>query len=351
MPPDAVIGWDVGGAHLKAALVAAGVVQAAVQLPCRLWLGLQELRMAMREMAQRFGAAPRNAVTMTGEMADVFPSRKAGVAALVAEMRAVLAPGTVSFYGGGRGWLDADAATRAAADVASANWRAPAEWAAARLGDGLYLDIGSTTTDIAPFRHGVVHAQGRDDTSRLVCGELVYSGVVRTPVMALAGSAPFAGQSVPLMAELFATTADVYRVTGQLPEEVDQQPCCDSGEKTPHASARRIARMVGRDLEDAAFADWYRLAQWLAERQLRRIQDALVRVLAREQLVPGAPLVAAGAGRFLAPELARRLDRPLLEFSGTVPAPAGDPGWIAACAAAVAVALLASGVAVKPGAG
>jgi len=344
MSADAILGWDVGGAHLKAARVAAGVVQSAVQVPCRLWLGLQELQAAISEMARLIGAAPRNAVTMTGEMADIFPSRKAGVAALVSEMQACLAPGTVIFYGGARGWLDADTATRAAADVASSNWRAPAEWAAARLGDGLYLDIGSTTTDIVPFRGGMVRAQGRDDTSRLVCGELVYTGVIRTPVMALAGSAPFAGQNVPLMAELFATTADVYRVNSQLPEDADQQPSCDGGEKTPHASAQRIARMIGRDLDDAAFTDWHRLAQWLAERQLRRIQDAVVRVLAREQLVPGAPLVAAGVGRFLSPELARRLDRPLVDFSGTVPTASRAPGWIAACASAVAVALLAPGV-------
>jgi len=341
---DGVIGWDVGGAHLKAALVTAGAVR-ALQVPCRLWLGIPELPAAIAQVRNRIGAAPRNVVTMTGEMADLFPSRDAGVAALVAEMQARLTPGAVRFYGGSRGMMDAETALRAPADVASANWRAPAEWAAARLGEGLYLDIGSTTTDIVPFRGGAVRAQGRDDASRLISGELVYTGVVRTPLMALAEAAPFADQSVPLMAELFATSADVYRVTGQLPEECDQQPATDGGAKTPEASARRIARMIGRDLEDAAFADWRRLAEWFAERQLRRVQDAAVRIVAREPLERDAPVVAAGVGRFLAAAIARRLHRRCLDFSELVPVPGGERAWIAACAPAVAVALLASSLA------
>ncbi len=339
------MGWDVGGAHLKAARVSAGVLHSALQVPCRLWLGLSELSEALSQVTARLGTAPLHAVTMTGEMADLFPSRAVGVGALVAEMRARLPRGELRFYGGARGLLDARDASRAAADVASANWRAPAEWAAGAVGDGLYLDIGSTTTDIVPFRGSKVAARGRDDTSRLVSGELVYSGVVRTPLLALAEAAPFAGQSVPLMAELFATSADVYRLTGQLPEACDQQPAADGGEKTPEASARRVARMVGRDLDDAAMAEWRHLAAWFAERQLRRIQDAAVRVLAREPMKPGATVVAAGVGCFLAPELARRLNLACLDFSDIVPAPGADPAWISACAPAVAVALLASNAA------
>ena len=39
-----IIGWDVGGAHLKAALLQAdGTLLQVLQLPCALWRGLYEL--------------------------------------------------------------------------------------------------------------------------------------------------------------------------------------------------------------------------------------------------------------------------------------------------------------------
>jgi len=44
----AVIGWDFGGAHLKAVkLDASGVVERAVQLACPLWQGLDQLESAL----------------------------------------------------------------------------------------------------------------------------------------------------------------------------------------------------------------------------------------------------------------------------------------------------------------
>ncbi len=338
--PERVIGWDLGGAHVKAALAEDGELKQALQLPCRLWQGLAELDAAVNEALARLGPAARHAVTMTGEMADLFPNRTAGVTALVTAMEARLAGADIAYYAGAGGWLDAEGARRNPLAVASANWHASAAWAARKLGEGLLLDIGSTTTDVVPFRAGEVRALGADDASRLVSGELVYTGVVRTPVMAIAERVPFRADWVPLMAEHFATSADVHRLTGALPESVDQQPAADGGAKTPEASTRRLARMIGRDLEDAGMEEWRGMARWLAAQQVERIASGCRHALSRERIASAAPLVCAGAGRFLAPEIARRLARPLLDFSEL----AGRPGdeWAAVCAPAAALALLAS---------
>jgi probable H4MPT-linked C1 transfer pathway protein len=104
------------------------------------------------------------------------------------------------FYAGARGLVPAEAAESEGLRLASANWLAGAELVAASLPEALFVDIGSTTTDLTPVRGGRVRARAQDDAGRLVSGELVYTGVVRTPVMALARVAPFAGHSVPLMA-------------------------------------------------------------------------------------------------------------------------------------------------------
>lgn len=340
--PERVIGWDLGGAHLKAALADGGALTGVLQLPCPLWQGLDRLEAALEQALPRLGPATRHAVTMTGEMADLFPNRAAGVVALVNTMEARLAGSPVHYYAGASGWVDAAGAHLNPLAVASANWHAVAAWAARSIGEGLLLDIGSTTTDVVPFRRGSVCARGTHDAIRLVTGELVYTGVVRTPVMALAESVQFRGESVPLMAEHFATSADIHRLCGTLPEACDQQPAADGGTKTVEASARRLARMIGRDVEDAAMEEWRGLARHLAARQAQRIADACARVAAREGIAPDALLVCAGAGRFLAPEIAARLGRRIKEFAALAGRP--DDEWAAVCAPAAALALLASEV-------
>lgn len=342
MRPEAVIGWDLGGAHLKAArLDAGGRVERVVQVACPLWQGLAHLERALAQAAAMLGPAPAHAVTMTGEMVDLFATRADGVAALVGAMRERFAG--LRFYAGAAGYVAADQAAGAARLLASANWMASAQFVARRISAALLVDVGSTTTDLVPVRGHEVRARGRDDATRLEARELVYTGVVRTPVMVLAEEAPFDGRSVPLMAELFATAADVHRLTGRLPPGADHYPAADAGERTAGGSARRLARMLGREADDRPLEDWQRLAEWLAAAQTRRIERAIRVVLDREWLPPDAPVVGAGVGRFLAGDLAARLDRPYLEFADLVPDAGVDPQLVSDCAPAVAVAWLSQG--------
>jgi probable H4MPT-linked C1 transfer pathway protein len=278
---------------------------------------------------------------MTGEMVDLFPDRAEGVSRLVEAVVGRLEGAPVRFYAGARGFFDAEGAKRQPAAVASANWMASSALVAARHSTALFLDIGSTTTDVVPVSAGRISARSGDDATRLVSGELVYTGVVRTPLMALIDRAPFAGEWVPLIAEYFATTADVYRLIGTLPDGADQHPAADGGEKTPEASARRVARMIGRDAGSASLADWKQLGMWFGEVQRRRIEDACARVSSREALPQDAPLVVAGVGRFLAGDLARHAGRPCLDFATLLPCEPSVAARASDCAPAVAVAWLA----------
>ncbi len=87
----------------------------------------------------------------------------------------------------------------------------------------MLIDIGSTTSDIVPLVHGLPTARGRTDPERLVSGELVYTGVERSPVAAVASRVPWKGWLCPLAQELFATTRDVYLLLGDLPLEQAMQ--------------------------------------------------------------------------------------------------------------------------------
>lgn len=348
MAAEPVIGWDLGGAHVKAArLDASGAVERVVQVPCPLWQGMAHLDVALEQVLSALAPAPIHAATMTGEMVDLFSSRGEGVARLVAALRQRLPDRALRWYAGRDGFVDARGTAAAAPRIASANWMASAALVADRVPAALFVDVGSTTTDLAVVDGGRLRVEGGDDAERLRAGELLYTGVVRTPVMALAERVPFGGDWVPVMAEQFATTADVYRLTGQLSEDADQHPAADGGAKSIDGSARRLARMVGRDAESAPLRAWRRLAAWLARAHARRIEDAWERVLSREDLADDAPVVVAGVGRFVAAELARRQGRPCIEFGCLLPAKEDERPRATECAPAVAVAWLAQRAAIS----
>ncbi|ONF48593.1 hydantoinase/oxoprolinase family protein [Methylobacterium radiotolerans] len=336
------IGWDLGGVHVKVALVEDGRVAAAAQVPCPLWQGLPALDRALEAAPDWARGAALHAVTMTGELTDCFADRRAGVAALAGWAGSHLA-GTVRIYAGRSGFVAPEAAASRAADVASANWHATAALAGRHVPDALLIDIGSTTADLIPVAGGRPAATGYSDAERLETGELVYTGAVRTPVIALSDHAPFAGRRTRLMTETFAHMADVYRILGLLPEGADQQPSGDRKGKTVAESETRLARIVGRDRAEAPGAAWTALAAHFAEAQLRLLHDAAAEILSRPDLGADAPLVLCGAGAFVGARLAERLGRPSTPLAALLADRIGGArDGISTCGPAAAVGLIAA---------
>ncbi len=344
--PPRVIGWDVGGAHLKACLMESGHVVDVAQWPCALWQGMARLDEAIAAALERWphalDATTRHAATMTGEMVDLFADREQGVERLAAALAESLGP-SLRLYAGTTRFVPPHEARRHWRAIASANWQATGAWLAARVGDALLLDIGSTTTDVIALRGGRVMTQGLDDAARLASGELVYHGVVRTPLCAFGACVSFEGAAVNVMNEFFATAADVYRTTGELDPAHDQDATADGQGKDPAATGRRLARMIGRDARDRDPAAWQALARAWRTLQVAHIEGQVARVAAAAGLDSAAPVVGAGCGAFLAADIARRAGRRFTRFSDTVPgiADAALAGWADVCAPAVAVAALA----------
>ena len=254
-----VIGWDIGGVHLKAARAEGGRVTKVVQYASSLRSGTERLLQAFAEAKKDLGRADRHLVTMTGELADTFSSRTEGVAHLADLAAREL--GSAVMYAGPAGYINPEDAREHYADIASANWHACAALIARRCSHALLIDLGSTTTDIVPVLQGKIAARGYADAQRLAAGELVYTGMVRGFVMATADRSPFRGAWTPLVNENFATMADVYRILGTLPPDVDLMPTADGRAKTIGASRARLARMLGSDASDADDQTWTLVAR------------------------------------------------------------------------------------------
>jgi (4-(4-[2-(gamma-L-glutamylamino)ethyl]phenoxymethyl)furan-2-yl)methanamine synthase len=341
-----IMGWDIGGAHLKAANFQPGSgVMAVYQCPCQLWKGIDKLHEAVQNiLGESTLHISRHVLTMTGELVDLFDGRDDGVKQILAAMNHLLPNSEMLIYAGKDGLLRMDDINAGHyPSISSANWLASSTWAAQSIGSGLFIDIGSTTTDILLLNDGKVLAEGYSDYQRLISQELIYTGIVRTAVMAVAQSTQDEGKEVGLMAEYFATMADVYRLTGELDELYDQTDTADGAGKTVTASAKRLARMIGCDYCDNELPRWELVANNLRGQQLARIQSACEWQSARLQLPKSSPLIGAGIGRFLVKQIALNLGRPYLDFSDLFSGEQCQSGHAAAdCAPAVAVACLAA---------
>ena len=310
-----VIGWDVGGAHVKACLLQRGEVIDVAQWACPLWQGLEKLAPAVQAARERWpvSGTAQHAVTMTGEMVDLFAHREDGVRRIASELARLLAapsaakdgagPEAVHFFAGDTGWCHSEGVAANWEAIASANWLATARHTALHFGDGLLVDVGSTTTDLIAFKAGRVITDGRTDAQRLASGELVYHGVARTPLCALARRIAWRGTPHNVMNEFFATTADVYRLTGELDPAHDLYPSADNAAKDRPATRQRLARMVGLDEREGSADDWLVFACSWREAQVAEIGGQLRRVMAAHGLGREAVVVSAGCGDFLVPDV------------------------------------------------
>lgn len=332
------IGWDIGGAHVKVALIHHKKIQRVLQEPCPLWQGLDKLEQALKKLLLQLPSdkTHAHALTMTGELVDLFSSRAEGVEQIIKTVTHLLNQ-NVQIFCGKLGLLPAHQVTKNHYEaIASANWLASATLAAHHFKNCLFVDIGSTTTDILRCENGEVLAQGFSDYERLISQELIYTGIVRTPVMGVVQTVLDNGQQVGVMAEYFATMADVYRVTGELLEHCDQNPTADNGEKTVAASVRRLARMVGDDFKMEEFTRWQAVAQNIRAQQIVRIQAGCELLLLNQNIT----LVGAGVGRFLIREIADNLNLSYMDFSMLFETQENLDFNSADCAPAVSVAYL-----------
>lgn len=324
-----ILGLDIGGANLKAATPD----RRAVSVPFALWKHPEQLPAALAALVAQFPDAEELAVTMTGELCDCFETKRDGVNAIV---DAVAACGLARFWSTDGAFVSAEEAKRDHMKVAAANWHALATFAgrfALHYG-GLVIDIGSTTTDLIPLNNGVPSTYELTDQGRLEFRELVYVGIRRTPICALV--------SDRTMAELFATTQDVYVVLGRLPEAPNDRETADGRPLTRSYCLARLARMLGGDSETIAEDAIIRFATLVHNRVLEVLSLAIRAAYYDQHLPPDLEtVISSGVGEFLVSHLIER------ELGGTpirrIISLNDELGpAVSACAPAYAVAVLAA---------
>lgn len=328
-----VLGLDIGGANIKAATTSGETVALAFPL----WRHPELLADQISDIYRRWPECDRVALTMTGELADCYATKSAGVSQIVDAVIQAVPQLPVAVWTTGGAFVSPNEAQRSPLAVAAANWHALTTWVARQFPNarGILIDIGSTTADIIPFRHGQPTAMGQTDFGRLQHGELVYTGVRRTPLCALAASVPVDGVPTPVAAELFATALDVYLWLELIPEDAGDSDTANGKPATREAALDRLVRMVCCDRDELTSLDVDRLAQFWRNAQLEQVRTALQRVMTRIAL-PIDLVVLSGSGEFLARDVVDSVSELSIAERISI-SQMWSPGIAAAaCAAAVA---------------
>lgn len=307
-----VIGWDIGGANVKAArlLFADGHAESgrAVRRYFELWNNSGGLHPLLQEIYSDLGPTDAMVVTMTGELCDAFDDRAEGVAFIIdAVKEAVPAIQLYAIDLEGK-LVRLDGSEADLLTLAATNWIAEARVLASRQPDCLMVDIGSTTTDLIPIVGGKVAAQGKRDIERLARGELIYTGALRTPVAAIVSQLPVRGAICRIAAEYFAISADVYLALGRLKPEDYTCATPDGREKTKEGALRRLARVACEDSQHLTAGELHAMAAYIAEQQIQQITEGMFQVLSRIENGLHLPVVPVGIGAFLGEACARRLN-------------------------------------------
>lgn len=291
-----VVGLDIGGANIKAA----DNDRRIAARPFEIWKSPDGLAAVLEEMLQEFAPWDALTATMTAELADCFETKSQGVDSVLRALEHSARGAPLFVWQTGAEFVSPDVARDIPMLVAAANWHALATWVGRMVPSGaaLLIDVGSTTTDIIPLRNGVPIPSGLTDCERLQSGELVYSGVRRTPLCAIAHTIPFRDTYCPLAAELFATTLDVYLSLGTIEEDPTDCDTANGRPATISAAHDRLARAVCCDRTEFNADDAQLMASFLADVQRQRIAGALDRVL-RSLEDPCTQVVISGSGSFL----------------------------------------------------
>ena len=311
-----VLGFDVGGANTKAVFISQQkgktlkVRTAAQYFP--IWKNPQKLVQVLEDLKQQLRIKKLDglAVTMTAELSDAYQTKREGVNQILSCVNSIFSPVPIYVLNTAAELIPLHDAFEKPLEVAAANWAATGWLVSLQLTDCVIVDVGSTSTSIIPVQNGKVSACGKTDLEKLLCGELVYTGSLRTNVAAIVQSIPIRGSISGVSSELFALSADVHLILGNITESSYTTETADGRKKTVHDALARLARVVCADTEILGKEELLQIAKYIYEQQIDLIAKSLAQVYNRIKIHNSAklPVVVTGLGRdFIAREAAKKI--------------------------------------------
>jgi probable H4MPT-linked C1 transfer pathway protein len=311
-----VIGFDIGGANTKTAFIraendAVQTVRVAVEYFPFWKRNRSELPVLLKRLKAKVAeksTLDAVGVTMTAELSDAFQTKREGVNHILDSVEKAFRDVKIFVLDIYANFVSCEEARLKPLHVASANWVATGWMVSKMFSDCIVIDVGSTSTSIIPIIGGKIAAEGRNDLEKLINGELVYTGALRTNIAAIVNTVPAKGGVAKISSELFATSGDVHIILGNIKEEDFSVDTADGRGKSRAEALARLARVVCADIEMLSEDEIVKIAEYVYRKQVEQISEGLKQVCRRIKTIvrPDFPIVVTGLGRrFLAFEAAK----------------------------------------------
>ena len=314
-----IAGFDIGGANTDLAVIdfedgeIKNIEVDFAYLP--MWSNNDDLSHVLVELIENIcpvSEIDAVGISMTAELVDAYDTKKDGVLDIVKKCEETFTCPIA--YVGVDGMISKSEIEKDPLKAAAANWIATAQIATLISDNCIFIDTGSTTTDIIPIKEGHECAIGKSDFDRSATGELVYTGTLRTNLASFLDKVEINGKEYRVASELFAQTADVYMVLDLITEDDYICDTFDGEGKSKIDCARRIARVVCADLEMLSMEDIVEMSEVIHQKQIAQIADGLKQVVETQGL---DLIITTGLGKDI-------LDRPAAELLGLKVKSMGD---------------------------
>ena len=282
-----ILGLDIGGANTDCTIIELKNNEIISMKNDReyfpMWKNNTQLQECLRKLTENDPDIDVICVSMTAELTDGYTSKKEGVLDISHQVIKVFNEKIVYFVTFD-GLKTYDELKKNPLSAAAANWIGTAEIIKYIEKNCIFMDIGSTTTDIIPIKNHKEYALGHTDLERLSTGELIYTGMLRTNLTSIVHTVPIHNKNTRVSSELFSITADVHRILGNIEEDEYTCPTPDGNKKDIISCKRRLARLVCADLDSLEDEEIIKLAEYIEKKQIDQIYSGLKEVVERTKI-------------------------------------------------------------------
>jgi probable H4MPT-linked C1 transfer pathway protein len=312
-----ILGFDIGGANTKAVSIVTQKGRiASFKVLLRhfpFWKhNSRDLSNLLIDMDKQLNGSKNLdgvAVTMTAELSDVYTTKQQGINDILDCVSNVFLGTDIAVLDVDQNLVSISEAKNNPLKVASANWTATGWLVSRKVNECIVIDVGSTSTSIIPIFNGKVAAWGKTDLEKLMIGELVYTGSLRTNVAAIVQEVPVRNGIASVSSEFFVQSGDVHLLLGNIKTE-DYTVETPDGKGISHNDVlSRLAHLLCADTNMLSERELTKIANFIYHKQLDQITKSAKEVVKKhkQKNKNKIPAVVTGFGQeFLAAKAARK---------------------------------------------
>lgn len=246
---------------------------------------------------------------MTAELSDAFRNKKEGVHFILDSASQSFKNEFNSVLNVRSELISVKKAKANPIEVAGANWVATGWLISQKIKNCIIIDVGSTSTSIIPINNGKISNKGNTDFEKLMVGELVYTGLIRTNIAAIVQRIPIRKSEVTVSSEFFSQSGDVHLILGNIDKKNYFANTPDDRGKNRIDAMQRLAKVICGDLDIISQSEIYTMAEYIYSKQIEQISDALKKVYLnlKEKNNQEIPIVVTGIGKVILAKKAAQL--------------------------------------------